>query len=101
MMKKSWSVRASAAALMRSTISALETISLLGRWPQRFCATWSSRCTAPAPARIISFTVRPMLKAPPQPVSMSTSNGTSVAALMRRTSSSTSFMVVMPRSGSP
>ena len=44
------SVLASTAALMRSTISSLETISLLGRWPQRFCATWSSRCTAAAPA---------------------------------------------------
>ena len=33
------SVRASTAALMRSTISAIDTISLPGRWPQRLVPT--------------------------------------------------------------
>ena len=50
-------------------------------------------------ARIISRMVREMLKAVPQPVSMSTSSGSGLAAVIRRTSSSTSFRVVMPRSG--
>ena len=58
-------------------------------------------CTAAAPARIISRTVRAMLNAPPQPVSMSTSSGSDVAAVMRRASISTSSMVLMPRSGMP
>ena len=55
--------------------------------------------TAAAPARIISRMVREMLKAVPQPVSTSTSSGNGLAAVIRRTSSSTSFRVVMPRSG--
>ena len=45
--------------------------------------------------------VREMLNAVPQPVSASTSSGRSVAEVMRRTSSQTSFRLVMPRSGSP
>ena len=45
--------------------------------------------------------VREMLKAAPQPVSASTSNGRSLAEAMRRTSSQTSFRLVMPRSGRP
>ena len=44
-----------------------------------------------APARIISLTVRVTENALPQPVSASTSSGRSVAALTRRTSSSTSL----------
>ena len=45
--------------------------------------------------------VREMLKAAPQPVSASTSSGRSLAEAMRRTSSQTSFRLVMPRSGRP
>ena len=52
MMTKPGSVRASTAALMRSTISSLETSSLPGRWPQRLAPTWSSMCIAAAPALI-------------------------------------------------
>ena len=65
-------------------------------WP-----TWSSMCTAAAPALINERTVRAMLNAPPQPVSMSTSSGRSHASVMRRTSVSTSSIVLMPRSGMP
>ena len=95
------SVLASTAALTRSTISCWVTISLLGRWPQRFCATWSSMCTAAAPAAIICLTLRAMLNAPPQPVSISTSNGVSTRSVMRRTSSKTLSRLVMPKSGNP
>ncbi len=42
-----------------------------------------------------------MLKALPQPVSMSTSSGRVVTSVMRRTSVSTSSIVLMPRSGMP
>ena len=41
------------------------------------------------------------VKAPPQPVSMSTSTGRVVASVRRRASVSTSSMVLMPRSGMP
>ena len=51
------------------------TSSLPGRWPQRLAPTWSSMCTAAAPALIMERMVRAMLKALPQPVSMSTSSG--------------------------
>ena len=100
MMTKFGSVFASAAALMRSTISSLLTISLFGRWPQRFCCTWSSMCIAAAPNLVSDFTVRAMLKAPPQPVSTSTSSGRPHTSVMRRMSVSTSSSVLMPRSGS-
>ena len=73
------SVRASAAALIRSTISAASTSALPGRWPQRLMPTWSSRWQPAAPARVISRIVRPIMNAPPQPVSASTSSGSSVA----------------------
>ncbi len=57
---------------------ACETTSLPGRWPQRLAPTWSSMCTAPAPALISDLTVRAMLKAlAPKPVSTSTSSGRS------------------------
>src|SRR5690606_754129 len=101
MTTKPASVRASTAAFTRSTISSFGTTSLPGRWPQRFCPTWSSRCTAATPTRSNERMVRAMLKAPPQPVSMSTSNGSPVASTMRRASISTSSMVLMPRSGMP
>jgi hypothetical protein len=42
-----------------------------------------------------------MEKAPPKPVSTSTSNGSGVAAVMREASSATSVSVVMARSGRP
>ena len=77
---------ASTAALMRSTISSWDTIALPGRWPQRLACTWSSMCTPAAPARISARTVRAMLKAPPQPVSTSTSSGSALTSVMRRTS---------------
>ena len=51
--------------------------------------------------KLIWRMVREMLNAPPQPVSISTSSGRSVTSVMRRTSISTSSMVVMPRSGMP
>src|SRR5574337_770233 len=57
------SVRASTAALTRSTISSFDTIALPGRWPQRLAATWSSMCSAPAPALTSERTVRAMLNA--------------------------------------
>jgi hypothetical protein len=41
------------------------TSSLPGRWPQRFWPTWSSMCTAAAPALIIDRMVRAMLNARP------------------------------------
>jgi len=50
---------------------------------------------------IICLTVRAMLKAPPQPVSMSTSSGVSTWLVMRLTSISTLSSEVMPRSGRP
>ncbi len=78
MMTNAGSVRASTAALTRSTISSFGTTSLPGRWPQRLAPTWSSICTAAAPALIIERIVRAMLNAPPQPVSMSTSSGSVV-----------------------
>ena len=52
---------------------------------------------AATPARSISRTVRAMLNALPKPVSTSTSSGSSVAAVMRRASSSTSPSVVTPK----
>lgn len=72
-----------------------------GRWPQRLAWTWSSRCRPAAPARVRSRVVRAIENAAPQPVSASTSSGSVVAADILRTSSQTSFRVVMPRSGSP
>jgi hypothetical protein len=96
MMTKSLSIFASTAAFTRSTISDLLTMALPGRWPQRFCMTWSSMCTAATPARVRARTARAMLKAPPQPVSMSTSRGRPVTSVMRRASTSTSSRVVMP-----
>ena len=52
------SVRASTAALTRSTISSFDTTSLPGRWPQRFCPTWSSMCTAATPTLMKERMVR-------------------------------------------
>ncbi|CAJ6558746.1 Uncharacterised protein [Burkholderia pseudomallei] len=101
MITKVSSVRASTAALIRSTISPAGTHSLPGRWPQRFWPTWSSRCTAPTPALMNERIVRAMLNAPPQPVSMSTSSGRFVAFVIRFASTSTSSIVLMPRSGMP
>ena len=95
------STRASTAALMRSTISSLETMALFGRCPQRFCATWSSIWTAATPARSKLRIVRAILNAPPQPTSMSTSKGVSTLSVIRRASISTSSIVVMPKSGIP
>ena len=86
---------------MRSTISSADTSALPGRCPQRFACTWSSRWQAAAPDLIRSEIVREMLKAAPQPVSASTSSGTSVAEVIRRTSSQTSLRLVIPRSGKP
>ena len=65
MMTKFGSVRASTAALTRSTISSFGTTSLPGRWPQRFSPTWSSMCTRRAPALMSERTVRAMLNAAP------------------------------------
>ena len=101
MITKLGSVRASTAALMRSTISSILTTALLGLWPQRFCDTWSSMCTAATPTFSNSLMVRAMLNAPPQPVSISTNKGTCVAEVMRPASISTSFIEVMPKSGKP
>ncbi|MNN64722.1 hypothetical protein D3C81_1801750 [compost metagenome] len=51
---------------------------------------------------ISDFTVRAMLNAlGPKPVSMSTISGRSQTSEMRRTSISTSSIVLMPRSGRP
>ena len=58
-------------------------------------------CTAATPTRSNERIVRAMLKAPPQPVSMSTSSGICVASTIRRASVSTSSIVLMPRSGMP
>ncbi len=58
-------------------------------------------CNAAAPAFVIDRMVRAILNAPPQPVSISTSSGRLVASVIRRTSVSTSSMVLIPRSGSP
>ena len=82
------SVRASTAALTRSTISSRVTTSLPGRWPQRLACTWSSMCRPAAPALLNERTVRAMLKAEPQPVSASTSSGKLLASVMRRMSMS-------------
>ncbi|CAB4843344.1 unannotated protein [freshwater metagenome] len=102
MIEKLSSVRASTAALIRSTISDVLTTSLLGRCPQRFAPTWSSMCIAAAPALIKSLTVRAILKADvPKPVSASTKSGVSQMLVIRRTSVRTSSKVVMPRSGTP
>ena len=101
MTTKSGSVLASKAAFRRSTISEILTISLFGRWPQRFCATWSSICTAATPAFSIFLMVWAILKAPPKPVSISTNNGVSTASVIRRASSSTLSRLVIPRSGKP
>ncbi|MNJ54464.1 hypothetical protein D3C77_499030 [compost metagenome] len=102
MITKLSSVRASTAALMRSTISCWETISLFGRWPQRLAPTWSSMWIAAAPNLIIDLTVRATLNAEePKPVSTSTSSGRSQTSVIRRTSVSTSSSPVMPRSGRP
>jgi len=81
--------------------SAIETMALFGRWPQRFCATWSSICTAATPARSKLRIVRAILNAPPQPTSMSTSKGVSTLSVIRRASISTSSIVVIPKSGIP
>ena len=99
---KEGSVRASTAALMRSTISSPLTSSLPGRWPQRLAPTWSSICIAAAPALMSERVVRATLKAlTPNPVSTSTSNGRSQTSVMRQTSVSTSSRLEMPRSGMP
>ena len=102
MIAKSGSLLASTAALIRSTISAAETSSFPGRWPQRFAPTWSSMWIAAAPAWIIDLTVRAMLNAEaPKPVSTSTRSGSAHASVIRRTSVSTSSRLLMPRSGRP
>ena len=102
MITKESSLRASTAALMRSTISCCETISLFGLWPQRLAPTWSSICIAAAPNLIIDFTVRATLNAEePKPVSTSTSSGRSQTSVIRRTSVSTSSRPLIPRSGRP
>jgi hypothetical protein len=49
----------------------------------------------------IARTVRAILNAPPHPVSTSTSRGKPHASVMRRISTSTSSIVLMPRSGMP
>ena len=95
------SVRASTAALIRSTISPAATSSLPGLCPQRFAPTWSSMCTAAAPAFSIDRIVRAMLNAPPHPVSISTKRGSPEASVIRRTSVSTSSIVLIPKSGIP
>mmetsp|Transcript_100733 Transcript_100733/g.291214 ORF Transcript_100733/g.291214 Transcript_100733/m.291214 type:complete len:225 (+) Transcript_100733:250-924(+) len=90
------------AARKRETISSAGMTCLFGRWPQRFASTWSSKCTAPAPACSISRTVRSMQSAEaPNPVSMSTRAGAVTTRDMRRTSVSTSSSVVTPKSGTP
>ena len=53
------------------------------------------------PARIISLTVRPIMKALPHPVSTSTTRGREVTPVIRLASSQTSVSVVIPRSGRP
>src|SRR5436309_10371218 len=58
-------------------------------------------CTAAAPALIIERIVRSMLNALPQPVSMSTSSGSVVTSVIRRTSIKTSSRVLIARSGMP
>ena len=57
--------------------------------------------TAPTPALSISRIVLAILKAPPQPVSISTSKGVSVAAVIRTASVITSCIEVIPKSGRP
>mmetsp|Transcript_528 Transcript_528/g.1644 ORF Transcript_528/g.1644 Transcript_528/m.1644 type:complete len:249 (+) Transcript_528:86-832(+) len=90
------------AAASRATISSVGTTCLLGRCPQRLANTWSSMCTAPAPACSMSRTVRSMFSAEaPKPVSMSTSAGAVVTRVILLTSTSTSSSVVTPRSGTP
>ena len=102
MMPNAGSVRPSTAAFTRSTISSCVTIALPGRWPHRFAPTWSSMCSAAAPAFSSDRTVRAMLKAEaPKPVSTSTRSGRSHASVILRTSTSTSSRLLMPRSGMP
>ena len=102
MITKLSSVRASTAALIRSTISCWVTIALFGRCPQRFAPTWSSMCIAAAPNLIIDFVVRAILKAEaPKPVSTSTNNGKSQTSVIRRTSVNTSSRLLIPKSGKP
>ena len=102
MITKFSSVRASTAALIRSTISCWVTIALLGRCPQRFAPTWSSICIAAAPNLIIDLVVRAILNAEaPKPVSTSTNKGRSQTSVIRRTSVNTSSRLLIPKSGKP
>ena len=101
MIKNDSSCLPSTAALILSCISLELTKDLLGLCPHLFCDTWSSICTAPHPALIISFIVLEILKAPPQPVSISTSKGSDVELDILLTSIRTSSMDVIPRSGIP
>ena len=64
-------------------------------------APWSSIWAAAAPALISSLIVLAILKAPPKPVSASTSKGVSTQEVMRLTSIHTSSSPTMPKSGSP
>jgi hypothetical protein len=73
--------------------------SLPAKWPQRFGNTWSSTCTAAAPARSNARTARRALIALPKPVSMSATTGTSTASQIRSTWPATSVIVVSPTSG--
>ena len=55
----------------------------------------------PRPLAANERMAREMFSTPPQPVSMSTSTGSGVMSVIRRTSLSTSSIVVIPRSAMP
>ena len=96
------SVRASTAALMRSTISCCVTISLPGRWPQRLAPTWSSMCIAAAPALISDFTVRATLNARRAEAGVDVDQQRQVADVGDAAHVGQHVVeVVMPRSGRP
>ena len=93
--------RVAAAARILRTASSRPITSRPATWPQRFGATWSSRCIPATPARMYSSTVRTTLMALPKPVSASAITGTRTAAAMRRAFSAISVRVISPASGRP
>ena len=99
MIRRSRSRRVSTAAFTFSTISAAGITSLPAKCPQRLGKTWSSICSASAPARSSSSTVRTMFRGLPKPVSASTTSGPGNAARIAATCSASSVTRHQPDIG--
>ena len=91
--------RRAAATLVAMSVASASRLSF--RWPHFFGNSWSSICTAAAPASSKERTIAITFSASPYPVSPSTSSGSPDARVIWRTKKHTSSTVIMPRSGSP